>query len=58
MARSPKPMPLWMPIVAAVCFALAAVLQTDTFSTVMFSIAAAALALTAVLQWRMRRREQ
>ena len=42
MARSPKPMPLWIPIVAAVCFALAAVLQTDTFSTVMFSIAAAA----------------
>ncbi|SFS17836.1 hypothetical protein SAMN04487783_2426 [Agrococcus baldri] len=51
-------MPLWLPIVTAVCFALAAVLQTDTFSTVAFSIAAAALALTALVQWRMRRRDR
>lgn len=58
MARSPKPVSLWLPIVAAVCFALAAILQTDTFSTVAFSIAAVALALTAVIQWRMRRRSQ
>ncbi|WP_177220379.1 hypothetical protein [Agrococcus baldri] len=58
MARTPKPMPLWLPIVTAVCFALAAVLQTDTFSTVAFSIAAAALALTALVQWRMRRRDR
>ncbi len=56
MARSPKPMPLWIPIVAAACFALAAVLQEDTFARVAFAIAAAALAITAVLQWRMRRR--
>lgn len=58
MARSPRPMPLWIPIVAAVCFALAAILQTDTFSTVMFSIAAVALGLTALVQWRMQRRKQ
>ncbi|MCH1883416.1 hypothetical protein [Agrococcus sp. ARC_14] len=57
MARSPKPTPLWIPIVAAACFALAAVLQTDTFSTVMFGIAAAVLAVTAVVQWRLRRRD-
>lgn len=56
MARTPKPMPLWMPIVAACCFAVAAVLQQDTLSTVLFAIAAAALALTAVIQWRMRQR--
>lgn len=57
MARSPKPTPLWIPIVAAVCFALAAVLQTDTFSTVAFAIAAAVLAITVIVQWRMRRGE-
>lgn len=57
MARSPKPMPLWIPIVAAVCFALAAVLQTDTLSTALFGVAAAVLGLTALLQWRMRRRQ-
>ena len=57
MARSPKPMPLWIPIVAAVCFALAAMLQTGTLSTVLFGVAAAVLGLTALLQWRMRRRQ-
>lgn len=57
MARTPKPMPLWIPIVAAACFALAALLQSDTFSRVAFFIAAAALAATAVIQWRMRRRD-
>lgn len=51
-------MPLWLPIVAAACFGLAALLQTDTFSTVAFSIAAAALALTAIIQWRIRRRTE
>ena len=55
MARSPKPAPLWIWIVAAVCFAGAALLQRDTLSQVLFGIAAAELAVTAVLQWRMRR---
>ncbi|SDS55666.1 hypothetical protein [Agrococcus carbonis] len=55
MARSPKPAPLWVPIVAAVCFALAALLQEDTFGRVAFGIAAVALGLTALVQWRMRR---
>lgn len=55
MARSPKPAPLWIWIVAAVCFALAAVLQRDTLTQVLFGIAAAALGLAAVLQWRRSR---
>ena len=36
-------------------FAIAAMLQRDTLTQVLFGIAAAALAVTAVLQWRMRR---
>jgi hypothetical protein len=55
MAVSRKPAPLWIWIVAAVCFAIAAMLQRDTLTQVLFGIAAAALAVTAVLQWRMRR---
>lgn len=55
MARSPKPAPLWIWIVAAACFAAAALLQRDTLSQVLFGIAAAALAVTALLQWRTRR---
>lgn len=55
MARSPKPAPLWIWIVAAVCFAIAAMLQPDTLTRVLFGVTAAALAVTAVLQWRMRR---
>ncbi|MGC5075603.1 hypothetical protein [Agrococcus sp. DT81.2] len=56
MAISRKPAPLWIWIVAAVCFALAAMLQRDVLSQVLFGVAAAALALTAVLQWRTRQR--
>lgn len=55
MARSPKPAPLWIWIVAAVCFALAAALQQETLTRVLFGIAAVALALTAALQWRRSR---
>ncbi|GAA1419628.1 hypothetical protein [Agrococcus citreus] len=56
MARSPRPAPLWIWIVAAACFAVAALLQRDTLSQVLFGIAAVALAVTAVLQWRRRER--
>lgn len=56
MAISRKPAPLWIWIVAAVCFAIAAMLQRDTLTQVLFGIAAAALALTAALQWRARER--
>gem|GEM_PF-2652724 len=52
MARSPKPAPLWIWIVAAACFAIAALLQRDILSQVLFGVAAAALAVTALLQWR------
>jgi len=55
MARSPKPAPLWLWIVAAACFAVAALLQRDTLTQVLFGLAAVALAVTAVLQWRTRR---
>lgn len=55
MARSSRPAPLWLWIVAAACFAVAALLQRDTLSQALFGIAAAALAATAVLQWRGRR---
>ena len=56
MATSRKPAPLWIWIVAAVCFAIAAMLQRDTLTQVLFGVAAAALALTAVLQWRAARK--
>ena len=55
MALSRKPAPLWLWIVAAVCFAIAALLQRDLLTQVLFGVAAAALAVTAALQWRMRR---
>ncbi len=55
MARSPKPAPLWLWIVAAACFAIAALLQRDIASQALFGAAAAALAVTAVLQWRRTR---
>ncbi|ROR66730.1 hypothetical protein [Agrococcus jenensis] len=55
MARSPKPAPLWIWIVAAACFAIAALLQRDVLSQVLFGVAAGALAVTAVLQWRRAR---
>ncbi|WP_413320459.1 hypothetical protein AA0Z99_06165 [Agrococcus sp. 1P02AA] len=58
MARTRKPTPLWLPIVAAVCFALAAALQTDTLSRVLLGVAAVLLGVTAVLQWRMQRRDR
>ncbi|WP_159433610.1 hypothetical protein [Agrococcus sp. Marseille-P2731] len=58
MARTRKPMPLWLPIVAAVCLGIAAVLQQDTFSRVLMAVAAVLFGLTALLQWRMQRRDR
>ncbi|MCR8670757.1 hypothetical protein [Agrococcus sp. HG114] len=55
MPVSRKPAPLWIWIVAAACFAVAALLQGDALSRTLFLVAAAALAITAVVQWRMRR---
>jgi Flp pilus assembly protein TadB len=55
MAISRKPAPLWLWIVAAACFAIAGLLNESTLTRVLFLVAAASLALTAVLQWRMRR---
>ncbi|ERG63056.1 MULTISPECIES: hypothetical protein [Agrococcus] len=51
-----KPAPLWLYIGAAVLFAVAGALQSDTLPRVLFLIAAALFAVTAVLQWRLRRR--
>ena len=55
MAVSRKPAPLWLWIVAAACFAIAALLQGDALSRTLFLVAAAALGVTALVQWRMRR---
>lgn len=55
MAPARKPVPLWLPIVAAVCLAIAAALQQDTLSRVLMGAAAVAFGITAVLQWRMQR---
>ncbi|WP_026373803.1 hypothetical protein [Agrococcus lahaulensis] len=51
-----KPAPLWLYVGAAVLLALAGVLQAETLPRVLFLVAAALFAVTAVLQWRMRRR--
>lgn len=56
MAPARKPMPLWLPVVAAVLLGIAAVLQQDTLSRVLMAVAAVAFAIAAVLQWRMQRR--
>ncbi|WP_405217490.1 hypothetical protein [Agrococcus sp. Ld7] len=53
-----KPLPLWLPIVAAVCLAVAAALQQDTLSRVLMAVAAITFGLTAFLQWRMQRKQQ
>lgn len=58
MARSPKPMPLWLPIAAAACFAIAALLQSDTLSRVLFGASAVLFTIVAVMQWRMQRRDR
>ncbi|WP_306232813.1 hypothetical protein [Agrococcus beijingensis] len=58
MAISRKPAPLWIWIVAAACFAIAGLLNDSALTRTLFLVAAAALALTAVLQWRMRRKQQ
>ena len=57
MALSRKPAPLWILLVAAACFAIAAVLQEAALTRVLFLVAAAAIALAALLQWRMRRKQ-
>ena len=57
MALSRKPAPLWILLVAAACFAIAALLQEATLTRVLFLVATAAIALAALLQWRMRRRQ-
>ena len=56
MALPRKPAPLWILLVAAACFAIAALLQEATLTRVLF-LAAAAIALAALLQWRMRRKQ-
>ena len=58
MARTPKPMPLWLPIVSATCFAIAALLQRDTLTQVLMGVAAVLFAVTALLQWRIRERRE
>jgi hypothetical protein len=55
MPVSRTPAPLWLWIVAAACFAGAALLQEDALTRTLFFVAAGALAVTALLQWRMRR---
>ncbi|MEV7528860.1 hypothetical protein ACIQC8_03545 [Agrococcus sediminis] len=55
MPVSRTPAPLWLWIVAAACFAGAALLQEDALTRTLFLVAAGALAVTALLQWRMRR---
>lgn len=57
MAPNRKPMPIWLPIVAAILLAIAAMLQQDWFSRVLMAGAALTFGLTAVLQWHMRRRK-
>lgn len=56
MAPTRKPMPLWLPVGAAVLLVIAAALQQDTLSRVLMAVAAVAFAIAAVLQWRMQRR--
>lgn len=58
MSSDRKPMPLWVPIVAAVCLAVAAVLQQDTVSRALMAVAALCFGATALLQWRERRRSE
>ncbi|WAC66103.1 hypothetical protein OVA14_12580 [Agrococcus sp. SL85] len=52
MARRPNPMPIWLPVVAALCFGAAALLQEDALSRTLLGIAAALFLVTAALQAR------
>ncbi|WP_347753848.1 hypothetical protein [Agrococcus sp. ProA11] len=56
MAPARKPMPLWLPIVAAACLAIAAALQQDTLTRVLLAVAAITFGLAAFLRWRMQRK--
>ena len=56
--RTRTPVSIALFVVAAVCFGIAALLQADQLSQVLFGLAAAAMAVAAVIEWRRQARRR